>query len=162
MSVRWDSLPPGARIASQWGGPPPPTVRARRTRELNRADLVRKGTAPSGMFVVYAPIPTTNVLLRMHPLKRFPIERAWRDEGARCGLPAIEGLVGFEVWPVAAARGGLGDAGSRTLAVKAIIDGMVEAGVLVDDDGRFVAWERYHAPVRGSSPLLRIELVSAT
>ncbi|MEZ5165678.1 MAG: hypothetical protein R2695_04005 [Acidimicrobiales bacterium] len=46
------------------------------------------------------------------------------------------------------ARGVLPDCGAISLAVKHVIDGLVDAGVLPDDNSTHVISETYHAPER--------------
>lgn len=43
----------------------------------------------------------------------------------------------------------LGDPMAHALLTKAAIDGLVDAKALRDDDGRYVAWVRCHAPTIG-------------
>lgn len=132
-------------------------------RQKNRADRLKRGTADSAsVFVDQLDVTTTNVLMRMHHMKQHQVIEAWRQLGAaQTQLRAIIGRVGIEVHPIAGPRGGLGDAASRALVVKALVDGLVDGGVLEEDDGRFVAYERHWAPVRGDRSGLRIDLIPA-
>ena len=159
--VRWDSLPPGVTIAAEWGGRKSPAAQLVEQRKRNRTDKVRQGTVAGTTIVVDALVPTVNELLGMHHMKRVPVTKMWRDLGATIGLstPAIVGRVNVEVWPTAGPRGGIGDTACRVLAVKAIVDGLVDAGVLAEDDTRFIGWERHHPAVRGDRAELRIEIV---
>ena len=54
----------------------------------------------------------------------------------------------IEVFP-SQARGVLADAGSHAPTAKALVDGLVDAGVLVDDSPKFVPQITFHAPERG-------------
>jgi hypothetical protein len=130
-------------------------------RKANRAQRLAKGTTDSAsIWVDQLDVVTTNVLMRMHHMKQHQVIQAWRELGAaQTQLPAIVGRVALEVHPIAGPRGGLGDAASRALVTKAFVDGLVEAGVLEDDDPRFVGYERHWAPVRGDRSGLRIDLI---
>ena len=49
------------------------------------------------------------------------------------------------------AKGRLADAGAHFPSAKAILDGVVDAGVLEDDDPRYVVAITMHAPVRSTT-----------
>lgn len=56
-------------------------------------------------------------------------------------------------------KGKLADPGNHYPMAKAVIDGLVDAGVLEDDDGGSVDCVSMHAPVRTAYPQLRVVLV---
>ena len=130
-------------------------------RRANRAARLAQGATDSAsLWVDQLDVVTTNVLMRMHHMRQHQVIQAWRELGAaQKHLQAIAGRVAIEVHPIAGPRGGLGDAASRSLVVKALVDGLVDLGVLEDDDPRFVAYERHWAPVRGDRSGLRIDLI---
>ena len=164
MSARWTELPPGVRVASEWGGKLSPAERIAHMRKANRAERLARGTTDrADFFVDQLDVVTTNVLMRMHHMKQHQVISAWRDLGAAMAKdrPAVTVRVGIEVYPVAGKRGGLGDAASRALVVKGWLDGACDAGLLEDDSPEFVAYERHWAPARGDLSGLRILLVPA-
>jgi hypothetical protein len=77
--------------------------------------------------------------------------KLWRDAAAdRCRELAVPhyASVRIHAWPFQA-RGVLADTGSHLPCVKAVIDGLRDAGVLTDDTGREVLAITMHAPARG-------------
>ncbi len=56
------------------------------------------------------------------------------------------------------ATGVLPDAGAIALAVKHVIDGLVDADVIRDDTPEYVVSETYHAPERTGQRTLRVAL----
>ena len=57
------------------------------------------------------------------------------------------------------ARGRLADAAAHLPTVKAILDGIVDAGVLEDDDPKHVRSILFHAPVRSNADFLTLTLI---
>jgi hypothetical protein len=63
------------------------------------------------------------------------------------------------------AKGRLADAGAHFPSAKAVLDGIVDAGILEDDDGRYVLELRMIAPIRqakGKGDELEITLYPVT
>lgn len=54
---------------------------------------------------------------------------------------------------------GIKDSGSNFEVSKGAVDGLVAAGIMVDDGPRYVSCTALHAPVKGSKDVLTIELV---
>lgn len=89
-----------------------------------------------------------NAERRMHHHARAAVMREWRQvfhtlavvnrvpPCARVGIDVVHTVV----------KGKLPDAGACFPAVKAAVDGIVDAGVLPDDGPECVAWIRFHAP----------------
>lgn len=89
-----------------------------------------------------------NAERRMHHHQRAKIMREWRQAFhtlaivnrvppcARVGIDVVHTVV----------KGNLPDAGACFPAVKAAVDGIVDAGVIPDDGPACVAWIRFHAP----------------
>lgn len=77
------------------------------------------------------------------------IIRQWREDFGWLGKTTrkvISERVGIEVRPTNRLGGGIGDAAAHALCAKAAVDGLVDAGVLRDDNRAYVAWVRFHAP----------------
>ncbi len=115
-----------------------------------------------GDFALFVPgrLFTVNGERKLHRHARSELVRWWRDEFARlardCAMEPLD-CVDIIVKPVQR-LGRLGDAGGHAPVAKAAIDGLVDAGVLKDDDGRYVATIIYHAPQRGPVEGLRLAL----
>lgn len=94
--------------------------------------------------------------------------RAASERAAELALPAFA-WVEVDAWPYQA-RGVLADTAAHTPVVKAVLDGLRDAGVLSDDTGRQVHWIRMHPPKRGpngvcvelSGPVVAAVAVPAT
>jgi hypothetical protein len=88
------------------------------------------------------PCPTMNSVYGTHNrYARAAIVKTWREAAAwqvRADLWAPMRQVKVECWPVKPDRRGIQDVGACMPAVKAAIDGIVDAGILEDDGPEFV------------------------
>ena len=85
----------------------------------------------------------------------------WREWAAKeaAGLPCIPGTVSVIVTHLRKTRASLPDVGSPMLAVKAIIDGVVDAGVLPEDGPSVVRRLVFEAPLVVGFHGLRVEVL---
>lgn len=96
---------------------------------------------------------TVNTAISSHWTKREPIVKQWREDFFWLGktiATRVNPPFGFEVYfdrCKGTKRQSLGDPVAHALLAKAAIDGLVDARVMPDDDGRYVRWVRFHAPV---------------
>lgn len=102
---------------------------------------------------------TTNFERGTHRWERARLTKAWRE--AFCYYAANERLpklrsceIVAEPW--LANRRGMQDTGACHPAVKAAIDGLVDAGILVDDTPDIVTSITYRAPQVGRDALILI------
>jgi len=106
---------------------------------------------------------TVNDALAANRFTVAGLTRTWVEYGQfelAPKLPKFDFPVDIECVQVSSASS-LGDAGSMFLAVKALIDGIVHAGKLPDDNGKWVKSLRFHAPVRGKTDLVRLAFTPA-
>lgn len=100
-----------------------------------------------------AELLTLNRERTRHWSTRAEITRQWRN--AAYVLAKVDRLPAFQsaeiTFDITQARGQLADAGSHHPVTKAILDGIVQAGVLPDDDPAHVLSITEHAPTRGPS-----------
>ena len=93
---------------------------------------------------------TTNAAHQWHHYKVSADRKRWRDAGSAlarlAGVPQLAACE-LEVTARYPDRRSLPDPDGVAPAVKGVIDGIVDAGVIVDDSGLFVASITYHAPV---------------
>ena len=105
---------------------------------------------------------TMNEAKRSHYRAWAAMTAAWRDamhaRALYLGVPPVGGRVGVEAYPYQLG-GNLADAGAHMPCVKACVDGLRDAGVIVDDTGEHVAWVRCHCPVKAPGPGIVLELV---
>ena len=97
------------------------------------------------------PTLTLNKAKGAHWSKTSPIIDQWKADFAILGKMKrlrMHTPVGIEVYVTSRDVGGVGDAAAHAYCAKGAIDGLVVAGVLIDDDGERVAWQRFHAPRR--------------
>ena len=92
------------------------------------------------------------------------LTKAWRcamrDRALLLGIPPQKTRVAIEAHPQQ--KGGvLADPGAHMPTVKACIDGLRDAGVLVDDSPAHVAWVRCWAPIKAKPAGLVLELLPA-
>lgn len=95
------------------------------------------------------PTLTVNGALGQHWSKTSPIIRQWREDFGWLGKTTkkkITDRVGVEVRVTSRLGGGIGDSAAHMICAKAALDGLVDAGVLRDDNRAYVAWQRFHAP----------------
>jgi hypothetical protein len=127
LSARASSSPFAPLLLAEAGaghpvGPPP---------AFRSWDLIHRGVRPW----------TVNAERSMHPLQRARLVSAWRADAAwlavAAHIPLLE-AVHVTATPHAANRRSRADVGACAGAVKASIDGLRDAGCLVDDDDKHV------------------------
>ena len=98
------------------------------------------------------PTLTVNKAMAGHWSQRAPVIKQWREDFAWLGLASkvrMEHAVGVEIQVFHRRETRVvGDAAGHALLAKAAIDGLVDAKVLPKDDGRWVAWIRFYAPLK--------------
>lgn len=103
---------------------------------------------------------TINAERRMHHMQRAKLVREWRGKAEkfakRMQIPRLEAV---HVISQPYLTGRLQDADACHPAVKAVIDGVVDAGVLVDDAPRYVRAITYRAPIKASADRLEVTIV---
>lgn len=102
---------------------------------------------------------TTNSERSGHRWDRIKSTREWRQAFAALALeaqaPALEWCdIEVELWH--RNRSGVQDTGACHPAVKAAVDGIVDAGVLLDDTPDIVRSIKFHAPKIGRDALVLI------
>lgn len=107
--------------------------------------------------------PTTNKHRTLHHHQRARVDAEWREAGAMAARIAMVpklGSVRVTCWGRYPDRRALPDPDGVAPALKAVLDGIVEAGVLVDDRFPFVQAVTYEAPrvVKGEPAGLVVEL----
>lgn len=123
---------------------------------------------PGGGGRVVVALSAPAKLLTMNAAKSTPyrtwakLTAAWREamkaRAELLGLRPAVSRVGIEA-RIHQAGGNLADPGAHMPCVKACIDGLRDAGVLVDDTGEHVAWVMLHAPIKGPGAAIVLELV---
>lgn len=105
---------------------------------------------------------TLNAERKLHHMARAKQVRELREYGAwlatQQNVPALKAIY-VDVEPHL--RGNLQDADACHPTVKALIDGLVDAGVLADDTPDIVLAIRYVAPVKSSSDYVILTLREA-
>jgi hypothetical protein len=90
-----------------------------------------------------------------------PMNKATRQASCvlarKAKVPRLE-QVGIEVQPVQT-KGVLADPGAHAPTAKAVIDGLVDAGVLEDDSGKVVAYLQMWAPWKGPEEGIYVSVV---
>jgi hypothetical protein len=109
-----------------------------------------------------AQLLTMNAAKSMHHRPWSDLTRAWRHAACQRAqfleIPSLSARVGIEARPLQ--YGGiLADPGAHMPCVKAIIDGLRDAEVLVDDTGEHIAWIQMHAPIKAEGAGMVIEIV---
>lgn len=97
---------------------------------------------------------TTNKAIRQHWSERADVlgsirdDMAWLAQEAGNRAPRFNGPVTIEIHHEyrRAGQAKLPDTDAIALAAKSVLDGLVLARVLVDDDGDHVQWVRLHRP----------------
>lgn len=96
---------------------------------------------------------TLNGERKLHPKQRAKLVREWREAfwllAHEAHVPRHLTDVAVIATPFLSNRRGMQDVGAAFPAAKAAIDGLVDAGVLVDDDPRYLKYLGFHAPVIG-------------
>lgn len=83
--------------------------------------------------------------------------RTWWALARQANLPALE-RAGITVVPLHVNRKSMQDAASCAPEAKAAIDGLIDAGVLPDDDPEHVLWVRFNAPLVCGSDGMRLRI----
>lgn len=98
-----------------------------------------------------AKLMTVNAERRLHHAVRGPVVAQWRWAGRQAAL--AEHLPRFVTavisWHVFQQRGRLADTCAHLPVFKAILDGLVDAGVFPEDTGDVIGEQRFHAPQKG-------------
>lgn len=94
--------------------------------------------------------PTSNGRRRQHWAMQARVSRAWRDAGTQAAwiakVPPMH-RIAVTCWGEYPDRRGLPDPDGLSPALKAVLDGLVAAGVVQDDSAPFVASVTYLPPV---------------
>lgn len=110
---------------------------------------------------------TLNSERTWHHYKRAKYVKEWRE--AYCALALAQGVpavtaIEVEATPYLSGRGRTQDVGACFPAVKAAVDGLVDAGVIPEDNPTYVKMLSFRAPQKGkkgeNSLLLTIRAVS--
>jgi hypothetical protein len=105
---------------------------------------------------------TTNHERRLHPLARAKLVRDWRSDAcwlaAEARIPHLE-QVTITATPHSKTRRSLADCGACLPSVKASVDGLVDYGVLDDDDATHVLSLTFYPTVVGDFDGLVVEVV---
>ena len=110
---------------------------------------------------------TTNRAHNMHHRAVSKDRKQWREAGcllARAGkLPKLD-RIHVEAWGRYPDRRSLPDPDGVAPALKGVLDGLVDAGVVADDSGEFVASVTYRTPVveAGALPALVVVVRAAS
>lgn len=94
--------------------------------------------------------PTVNAERRLHPQRRAEVVREWRAAFAWLAVAErIPRLAVVEIvsWPLHASRRSPQDVGACLPGTKAAVDGLIDAGVLVDDGPAVVRSLTFRPPV---------------
>lgn len=112
-------------------------------------------------IVVTGPLLTTNRERAGSRYLRAAIVKEWRTTACLLALaqrfPKMD-AVHVIVYPYQA-KGRLADAGGHLPTVKAVVDGLVDAGVLEDDSPAYVHSITMHAPTRTDKDAVKVVLV---
>ena len=112
-------------------------------------------------FVVFCELVTANAQRRMHYRTWGPIMAEARNAAyvmaKATKIPRMK-RVHLHVFP-GQKRGVLADPGNHYPMAKAVIDGLVDASIIEDDNGASVACISMYAPERTLQPQLRIVLI---
>ncbi len=118
-----------------------------------------------GVTVVTLMIPaparllTTNAERRLHWSERAEVVRSWRVAAQVYARQArVPALRWAEVEFAIAKRGRAADAGAHHPVTKAVLGGLVDAGVLADDDPAHVVQIVELPPVRGEADAVTVTL----
>jgi len=106
---------------------------------------------------------TANAERRMHWAARAELVASWRAHAAaearRQRIPRLD-RVAVEIEPTVRSRRHLPDVAACYPAAKAMIDGLVDAGVLPDDDPRHVVGQLFLAPLVADRESLAITVLA--
>lgn len=103
---------------------------------------------------------TLNSERTWHHYKRAKFVKEWRE--AFCALARLEGVPAVNAieviaTPYLSGRGRTQDVGACFPAVKAAVDGLVDAGVIPEDNPTYVKMLAFRAPEKGENAL-RLEI----
>jgi len=104
-------------------------------------------------FTVHGDLFTVNGERKLNRFARATKVKAWRDAAKSVALhPSNCGVVPFRHVVIEAEiyqhAGTLGDAGGHAPVVKAVVDGLVDSGVIDGDSGSYVEKLSFYAPFR--------------
>jgi crossover junction endodeoxyribonuclease RusA len=117
-------------------------------------------TAPTTFRLLHRARPwTANAERRMHPMARAKVVREWRTAftvlAREAKIPRLDRIV-VTAMPIRADRRWRPDVAACYGAVKAAIDGLVDAGVLLNDGPDHVAELTFAAPSMGAHDALML------
>jgi crossover junction endodeoxyribonuclease RusA len=126
---------------------------------------VQSGDLPRWWVLEYPSRPwTTNAERKAHRYERAALTKEWR--GAFYWLAKVEQIPRLIAASITAepiqSRGPLQDTAACNPAVKAAIDGLVDAGVLPDDDGRYVREITFLPARKGNRDALVLTITEVT
>jgi crossover junction endodeoxyribonuclease RusA len=102
---------------------------------------------------------TVNSERKWNHFRRAEVVRAWREAfyvlAKEAKIPSLR-LIEVEATPVLSGRGRPQDVGAAGNAVKAAIDGIVDAGVVPDDSPTYLRKISFCAPEKGPNCLILI------
>lgn len=112
-------------------------------------------------FTVICDLLTANAQRRMHYRTWGPLMSIARSSAyimaKQAKIPKLT-RVHIHIFP-GQARGVLADPGNHYPMAKAVIDGLVDASIIEDDNGASVSCVSLYAPARTKQPQLRVVLV---
>jgi len=110
-----------------------------------------------------APAPFINSNGRLHRHKQAEQTRAWRAAGrlASAGTPQFAGHVHILAYINKPKIGGRWDPNNWSGTTKAIVDGLVDSGTLVDDSNRYVTGPDHRVGTKGPDEII-LEIIELT
>ncbi len=114
----------------------------------------------TGKLKVVGPFINSNS--RMHRHQEAKMTKAWREAAAlrAHGIPQFEGQVRI-VAHIFKPRGGEYDTNNLAPTTKAIVDGLVDAGLFVDDSHRYVLGPDHRPGGKGAAEIV-LEIIEIT
>lgn len=105
---------------------------------------------------------TVNAERRLHPMQRHVLVKRWREAFYLLALEAHapRGLIEVSIiaTPYLENRRGIQDVGAAFPAAKAAVDGLVDAGVMDDDDPSIMKFLGFRVPVFGQGNALELQV----
>lgn len=141
-------------IASTWPGTPTsrPSIASVPVPPGRNAEVVTED------FAIFVPcqVWTTNKERSMHHFARAALVKPAREASKLLTLTAMRNnkLRAFDVpvhvefFPTQARRGSLADTANHLPPCKAVLDGIVDAGLIVDDTPEYVLSQRFWPPIK--------------